>query len=124
MRRPNQLLPGRGRINPLAKTAAPATTEAPAESVNEASEENAPSADSKEPQQTSEENDPNAEASTAAPTGLNRLRNRPRLQVQPRAPNSAKSSTVAALNINRKQNPLLARRKIGASSTTTGEFQT
>lgn len=124
LRRPNQLLPGgRARPNPLARTAAPATTEAPAEPTNEESEENAQPAENKEPQQTSEESDANAEASTPVPTGLNRLRSRPRLQVQARAPNSAKTaSTVAALNVNRKANPLLSRRKIGASSTTTGKF--
>lgn len=122
LRRPNQLLPGRGRINPLAKTAAPATSEAPANESGNESEENVPAAENKDAAQPSEETDANnSEPSTPPPSGINKLRNRPRLQVQPRAPNSAKSSTAAALNINRKPNPLLARRKLGASSTTTGK---
>lgn len=60
-----------------------------------------------------------AEPSTTPQSGLNRLRNRPRIQIQPKAPNTNKLPTAASyINANRKVNPLISRRKLGSSTTT------
>lgn len=54
------------------------------------------------------------ETSTAATSGVNRLKNRPRIQINQKT-ERVKTAPVA---INRKPNPLLGRRKIGVSTTT------
>lgn len=56
--------------------------------------------------------------SSTPETGLNRLRNRPRIQITA----STARTKAPAVTINRKVNPLIARRKLGGSSTTQGEF--
>lgn len=56
--------------------------------------------------------------SSTPETGLNRLRNRPRIQITA----STARTKAPAVAINRKVNPLIARRKLGGSSTTQGEF--
>ncbi|KAJ6644379.1 hypothetical protein Bhyg_09348, partial [Pseudolycoriella hygida] len=55
-----------------------------------------------------------SESSTPPETGLNRLRNRPRIQITA----STARTKAPAVAINRKVNPLIARRKLGGSSTT------
>lgn len=123
LRRPNQLLSARGRVSPLLK----ASTEAPAKSddaTDAAKEVTAVIAnDNRNKEAPSDEGDQaNTETSTQPQSGLNRLRNRPRIQIKPRASTSSenKSSTLAAYNVNRKANPLIARRKIGSTTSTTG----
>lgn len=125
LRRPNQLLSNRGRVSPLLKTSA--TTEsiktdsnAAADSEKEGTAVTAAIVDNKE--SSADENEQaNAETSTQPQTGLNRLRNRPRIQIKARDPKAdAKSSTPPPYNVNRKANPLIARRKLGSTTTTTG----
>lgn len=60
-----------------------------------------------------EENESSGETSTVATSGINRLKNRPRIQINQK--DRVKATPVA---INRKPNPLLGRRKIGVSTTT------
>lgn len=116
LRRPNQLLGGRARASPLSKTTS--STEAPAEGAPANSENETPAEGPKD--STAEEHEQSSDETPAQPqTGLNRLRNRPRLQVQARAPTPRAASGTAALNPNnRKANPLLAKRKLGTSTTT------
>lgn len=128
LRRPNQLLSSRGRLSPLAKTPASSSSEQLAESSNSTdgdkttSNSNSNSAQndlSKE--SVADEEQIAAESSTTPQTGLNRLRNRPRIQIQPKAPNTNKLPTAASyINANRKVNPLISRRQKIGSSTTTG----
>lgn len=56
--------------------------------------------------------------SSTPETGLNRLRNRPRIQITA----STARTKAPSVAINRKVNPLIARRKLGGSSTTQGEL--
>lgn len=120
LRRPNQLLAGRGRLSPLAKTTT-ASTEASVEAVANDAEKNVPAPENNKESAASDDSEQSgSETSTQAQTGLNRLRNRPRIQIQPRASSSSKPPTAASYSANRKVNPLISRRKIGASSTTTG----
>lgn len=58
--------------------------------------------------------------SSTPETGLNRLRNRPRIQITA----STARTKAPAVAINRKVNPLIARRKLGGSSTTQGGLTT
>ena len=112
MGRPNRLLSPRGRPNALNKaTAAQTDTE---------SEAAAPAAsDSNESEQNDNEATGGAaESSTPQPTGLNRLKNRPKIQIQSTAAPKTKAPVVNV--INRKVNPLISRRKLGGSSTTQG----
>lgn len=124
LRRPNQLLSSRGRLSPLAKSSAAAaeqssnTTDGDQASANGGGSNGGTSSDSKE-SGVSDEEQSAAEPSTTPQTGLNRLRNRPRIQIQPKAPNTNKLPTAASyINANRKVNPLISRRKLGSSSTT------
>lgn len=124
LRRPNQLLSGRGRVSPLLKNTTP-TEAAKTDGTNSTDTEKestaVPAVDNKDG--ASDEGDQaNTETSTQPQTGLNRLRNRPRIQIKPRAQSAEqnKSSTIAAYNVNRKVNPLISRRKLGSTSTTTG----
>lgn len=111
LRRPNQLLSARGRVSPLAKAALEPSAE---QSVEPSSSTDASSKESAD-----ESEQVAAEPSTTPQTGLNRLRNRPRIQIQPKAVNTNKQPTAATYsNANRKANPLISRRKIGTSTTT------
>lgn len=119
LRRPNQLLSARGRVSPLAKAAREPSAEQSVEtsSSTEASSSTTAADWSKESADESEQ--VAAEPSTTPQTGLNRLRNRPRIQIQPKAANTNKQPTAATYsNANRKANPLISRRKIGTSTTT------
>lgn len=120
LRRPNQLLSPRGRVSPFAKLSASSeqsseissSTELTAGSSTSSVEINKESAVDAESEQIA------SEPSTTPQTGLNRLRNRPRIQIQPKAPNTNKQPTAASyINANRKVNPLISRRKIGSSTT-------
>lgn len=114
IRRSNQLLSARSRVPTLSRTSLPSeksdATSIPVEVS--ANEDIVPSAGkSDESIQT--------ETSTQPMTVLNKLRNRPRLQVH--ATESRRSPSGAAIysNVNRKVNPLISRRKnIDSTSTT------
>ena len=119
MGRPNRLLSPRGRPNALNKaTAAQTDTEseaaAPAAGDSNESEQN----DNDSAQNDNEATGGAAESSTPQPTGLNRLKNRPKIQIQSTAAPKTKAPVVNV--INRKVNPLISRRKLGGSSTTQG----
>lgn len=116
LRRPNLLSP-RGRPT---KSAQPSTETPAAESHDDAEKNVSNASDVNSHSQSDESDQSNGDATTQAPSGLSRLRNRPRLQVQPRAPTvNNKPTGTAALNpSNRKVNPLLAKRKSGSSTTT------
>lgn len=124
LRRPNQLLSPRGRVSPFAKTPAPSaeqSAETSSSSTELAAASSTPATDvSRESQSADAESEQiAAEPSTTPQTGLNRLRNRPRIQIQPKAPSANKQPTAASyINANRKVNPLISRRKIGSSTTT------
>lgn len=128
LRRPNQLLSSRGRLSPLAKSSATAAAAAAEQSSNttdgdqasaNGSGSNGTASDLSKESGVSDEEQSAAEPSTTPQTGLNRLRNRPRIQIQPKAPNTNKLPTAASyINANRKVNPLISRRKLGSSSTT------
>lgn len=125
LRRPNQLLAARGRLSPLAKTTA-ASTEAPVEINADVVADSEKSASDQNKGVTQEvavdENESSqSETSTPAVSGLNRLRNRPRLQVHAAtAPHRAPTGSAVYNNANRKTNPLIARRRnLGSSTTTT-----
>lgn len=66
------------------------------------------------------------ENSTPVLTGLNRLKQRPRIQIQSAASHPNKSSpastisAVPAVSGTRKINPLIARRKLGVATSTPG----
>lgn len=64
-----------------------------------------------------DDTDHTAPETTTPQTGLNRLRSRPRIQIQAKAQNTSKSPAISYA-ANRKTNPLISRRKIGASTTT------
>lgn len=123
-RRPNQLIGGRGRLSPLTKTAAPS-----AESPNDGnadvvadSEKSASDQIKGATQEAVVDDNESSQNETSIPvqTGINRLRSRPRLQVHAAAPHKAPSTGPAVYNnANRKVNPLLSRRKLGSSTTTT-----
>lgn len=126
LRRPNQLLAPRARVSPLAKNLSSSTEHAAEAAVNDieknsvaASSTSAPEL-SKESPAAAEDSEQVVEQSTTPQTGINRLRNRPRIQIQPKAPSSNKPPTAASYIANRKVNPLISRRKIGQQSTTTG----
>lgn len=120
LRRPNQLLSPRGRLSPFAKTPAPSAEQsAETSSSTELTTVSSTPADLKESSADAESEPIAAEPSTTPQTGLNRLRNRPRIQIQPKAPSANKQPTAASyINANRKVNPLISRRKIGSSTTT------
>lgn len=126
LRRPNQLLAARGRLSPLSKTTTP-STEAPSDaSAAEVIADSEKSASDQNKGVTQEvgadENESSqAETSTPALTGLNKLRNRPRLQVHAAAaPQRQPVGSAVFNNANRKANPLIARRRnLGSSTTTT-----
>lgn len=127
LRRPNQLLAARGRLSPLAKTAAP-STEAPSDSNADVVADSEKSASDQNKSATQEvaadENESSqGETSTPALTGLNKLRNRPRLQVHAAAaPQRPPAGSAVYSNANRKANPLIARRRnLASTSTTTGK---
>lgn len=76
------------------------------------------------PSASSVAGDSEVENSTPALTGLNRLKQRPRIQVQSGTVRP-KTAAVAATPINtsnRKVNPLIARRKLGVSTSTSGIY--
>lgn len=124
LRRPNQLLAGRGRSPLLAKATTP-STEAPSDSNGEVVADSEKSASDQNKGITQEvipdENESSqAETSTQAVSGLNKLRNRPRLQVHAAAaPHRPPTGSAVYNNANRKANPLIARRRNLSSSTTT-----
>lgn len=132
LRRPNQLLSSRGRLSPLAKSPSPSSAAASAEqssssnttdgeqaSVNSSGGGTASASDLSKESSVSDEEQIASEPSTTPQSGLNRLRNRPRIQIQPKAPNTNKLPTAASyINANRKVNPLISRRKLGSSTTT------
>lgn len=64
-----------------------------------------------------DESEHSAPETTTPQTGLNRLRSRPRIQIQAKAPNTSKSPAIPYA-ANRKSNPLISRRKIGVSTST------
>lgn len=119
LRRPNQLLAPRGRLSPLAKAPAP-SAEQSSEVINSTDASNStPTAADWSKEYIEESEQVAAEPSTTPQTGLNRLRNRPRIQIQPKSPNTSKQPTTAPYNnANRKVNPLISRRKIGSTTTT------
>lgn len=130
LRRPNQLLSPRGRLSPLSKTPAPSAEQSAeaSSSPNDGEKTSAsigggstaPNNDLSR-ESGGDEEQIAAEPSTTPQTGLNRLRNRPRIQIQPKAPNTNKLPTAASyINANRKVNPLISRRQKIGSSTTTG----
>lgn len=132
LRRPNQLLASRGRLSPFAKTPAPsavggsvAATSSEQQQQQQSIEQNnnnnvtdAVAAEQKLTNAYDESEQAGAEPSTTPQTGLNRLRNRPRIQIQPKAPNPNKQPTPVSYNANRKLNPLISRRKTLGSTTT------
>lgn len=124
LRRPNQLLAARGRVSPLAKTVAP-STEAPSDSNADVVADSEKSASDQNKATTQEvaadENESSqVETSTHTLSGLNKLRNRPRLQVHAAtAPHRQPTGPAVYNNANRKANPLIARRRNLSSSTTT-----
>lgn len=125
LRRPNQLLASRGRLSPFAKTPSP-----PAEQlvesnnatdvVSPAAAETVAAVEQKDTSAFDESDQVAAEPSTTPQSGLNRLRNRPRIQIQPKAANANKAPSPVSYTANRKVNPLISRRKPIGSSTTTG----
>lgn len=139
LRRPNQLLSPRNRLSPLAKSPSPSTAAAAAAAAEQASTNGnttdseqatasggsgggtASASDLSKESNVSDEEQIAAEPSTTPQSGLNRLRNRPRIQIQPKAPNTNKLPTAASyINANRKANPLISHRRKLGSSTTTG----
>lgn len=109
----NRLLP-RGRLNLLKTTAAPAAEEVEGEEVSEKKEDDAAVADNETSSDAGNSKEDKSEASTQAATGLNRLRNRPKIQINTKT----EKARAPAPAVNRKANPLLGRRRIGVSSTT------
>lgn len=61
-------------------------------------------------------NENESELDTTTPNNLNKLKSRPRIQIN--AESKAKKTTVAQPVINRKANPLISKRKFGVTSTT------
>lgn len=129
LRRPNQLLSPRNRLSPLAKSPSPLAAAAEQASSNANSTDSeqalassggtASASDLSKESSVGDEEQIAAEPSTTPQSGLNRLRNRPRIQIQPKAPNTNKLPTAASyINANRKANPLISRRKLGSSTTT------
>lgn len=121
----NRLLQ-RGRINPLIKTtAAPPQTESVSDDSEDKtaadngaeSTDNSSSSDHGEDKSSANETEkPNTGSNTL--TGLNRLKNRPRINVNVKTD----KPKIQPISLNRKPNPLLARRKIALGGTsTTGE---
>lgn len=113
--RPQNRFLARGRspaLNNLNKT--------PAVPVEQTASESTIADDSVKPDEVTDEknseieNDGSGETSTVATSGVNRLKNRPRIQINQKT-ERVKTTPVA---INRKPNPLLGRRKIGVSTTT------
>lgn len=128
LRRPNQLLAPRGRVSPLAKNLSSSTEQSAeaavvsndVEKISSASSSTIPPPELNKESAPVDDSEQVAEQSTTPQTGINRLRNRPRIQIQPKAPSSNKPPTAASYIANRKVNPLISRRKIGGTSTTTG----
>ncbi len=110
--RPNRLL-GRSRTSALNNLKSPGAN-AESDIGPSASGE---SESTKSDDETNSNDGAATESSTPAESGLNRLRNRPRIQITA----STARTKAPAVAINRKVNPLIARRKLG-SSTTQGEF--
>lgn len=132
LRRPNQLLSARGRVSPLLKTSATTESTKTSDGTNSPDNEkevtavtvpdnNSSGNGNNNNKESSDEGDQgNAEASTQPQTGLSRLRNRPRIQIKPRTPNAdAKAAPTPLSAANRKVNPLISRRKLGGSTSTT-----
>lgn len=129
LRRPNQLLSPRNRLSPLAKSPSPSAAASEQASSNGNSTDSeqalvsgggtASASDLSKESSVGDEEQIASEPSTTPQSGLNRLRNRPRIQIQPKAPNTNKLPTAASyINANRKVNPLISRRKLGSSTTT------
>ncbi|CAB3385603.1 Hypothetical predicted protein [Cloeon dipterum] len=113
-RSPALLLRGRNRVGLPTTTAAPATSE---QSSEEASAPEAPVEASSEASQSPQEDSTQAQSSTAAPTGLNRLRKRPAALVVTEKP---KKPVAAQSPVSRRQ--LLARpRRPGPLTPSTPE---
>lgn len=112
MGRPNRLL-GRSRTPALNNLKSP-TSNAESDVGPSASGE---IESTKSDDETNSNDGVTVSESSTPETGLNRLRNRPRIQI---AASTARTKPPAVA-INRKVNPLIARRKLG-SSTTQGNF--
>lgn len=67
---------------------------------------------------TADESEHISPESTTPQTVLTRLRNRQRIQIQPKAAASKTPTAAPFAASNRKVNPLISRRKIGTSTTT------
>lgn len=122
LRRPNQLLSTRGRLTNIGKSPVQ-SGEQSAESSSSTeltAASNTSAADSsKEAVADVESGQIAAEPSTTPQTVINRLRNRPRIQIHAKVPSANKQPTAVSYNnANRKANPLISRRKIGSSTTT------
>lgn len=114
MARPQNRFLARGRspaLNNLSKTSPAVEQTASEATIVDDSVKTDEIVDEKNSEQ---ENEASGETSTAATSGINRLKNRPRIQINPKV-ERVKATPVA---INRKPNPLLGRRKIGVSTTT------
>lgn len=109
-------LPGRGKLG--------RTTEAPAATEDSAAEGSHHSEAAATGEGEAEKTESEAAAAAASPTlgGLNRLKNRPRLNTVHKTEASAKpkSSPVVAP---RKLNPLLAKKRLQLGSSTTGKLK-
>ncbi|XP_055690071.1 mucin-2 isoform X2 [Lutzomyia longipalpis] len=108
------------RKNPLIRGSTPApSTEAPAAAAaGEDLEESDTSPETPpirpEPEKTSNYLFGQIESTTTSQSGLNRLKNRPRIQIQP----AERPKTTQNVFANRKVNPLIARRQFGVTSST------
>lgn len=110
--RPNRLL---GRSRPALNNLKPQAANAESDVGPSASGE---SESTKSDDETNNNDGASTISESSTPeTGLNRLRNRPRIQITA----STARTKAPAVAINRKVNPLIARRKLN-SSTTQGEF--
>lgn len=109
--RPNRLLargrsPALNNLKPAAQAAAAAVTPVESDSADVADKE------------TASTNSDSEDTETSTPqTGLNKIKQRPRIQISAATAVKSKAPIVA---LNRKVNPLISRRKLGATSTTAG----
>lgn len=119
LRQTNQLSASRGRLSPFAKTPAPSAEQS--SEISNSTDVVSPAAVEHRVTNILDESEQVAtEPSTTPQSGLNRLRNRPRIQIQAKVANASKAPTAASYIANRKANPLILRRKSLGSSTTTG----
>lgn len=126
--RPNRLLGNRQR-SPALKTAAgdaaAASAAAAAAAAESASGEAVAEAGGEGGVDAAEDGAATAQE-TSTQTGLNRLKSRPRIQIQSGSAARVKTSAAVAATpivINRKVNPLISRRKLnGGPSTTAGKL--